>query len=426
MKTILYFFAFLLASFGFGQNNPINFEAGGFGDTWTWTVFENDNNPPLEIIANPDPTGVNTSSTVAKFTALQAGAPFAGVETMHGADIGTFTLDASNAIVKIMVWKPVISDVGIKFVQADGSSTGEFKVANTLINQWEELTFDFTAKIGEPTSAAIDQIVIFPDFDARTSDNIIYFDSIIFGEAVAPDPVELPVDFEQVIDYNILGFEGADSAVEANPDQSGINTSATVVRTIKTVGAQFFAGTVFPLTTPIDFSVSEEIAIKTWSPKADIPVRLKIENADGSQFLELDVNTTVANQWEELVWDFSGMTAGIDFTKVVVFFEFIVDLQGDGSTYYYDDVSVSGALGIGDNKADLLSFYPNPVNNVWNVQSVAEISEIVVFNVMGQKVVTVTPLSTNYSLDMSQFVTGTYIVKVNTESGNQTIRIAKD
>ena len=191
MKKITTVLILLISLTGFSQNNPINFEAGGFGADWTWTVFENDTNPPLEIIANPDPSGLNTSATVAKFTALQAGQPFAGVESMHGADIGTFTLDASNATVKIMVWKSVISDVGIKFVDATSASTGEFKVANTLINQWEELTFDFSPKIGEPTSTDIDQIVIFPDFDARTSDNVIFFDSITFGTSLGINDISL-------------------------------------------------------------------------------------------------------------------------------------------------------------------------------------------------------------------------------------------
>ncbi len=55
----------------------------------------------------------------------------------------------------------------------------------------------------------------------------------------------------------------------------------------------------------IDFSESESISIKTWSPKADIPVRLKLEDGLGG-FVELDVNTTVASQWETLTWDFTG------------------------------------------------------------------------------------------------------------------------
>ena len=93
--------------------------------------------------------------------------------------------------------------------------------------------------------------------------------------------MELPVDFESTtIDYNVIGFEGADAAVEANPDASGENTSDTVVRSTKTEGAQFFAGTAMTLDVAIDFSESESISIKTWSPKANIPVRLKLEGSD--------------------------------------------------------------------------------------------------------------------------------------------------
>ena len=151
MKKVLnylYVLLFFVAVNGIvsGQNNPIDFESGGFGATWTWTVFENATNPAVEIIPNPDMTGANTSATVAKFTALQAGNPWAGCETLHGSDIGTFTLDSTNSTVKIMVWKPVISDVGIKFVLPSGEALPEIKVANTLTNQWEELTFDFSTQ----------------------------------------------------------------------------------------------------------------------------------------------------------------------------------------------------------------------------------------------------------------------------------------
>ena len=138
----------------------------------------------------------------------------------------------------------------------------------------------------------------------------------------------------------MIGFEGAESAVVANPDASGENTSDTVVETTKTEGAAFFAGTAMTLDVAIDFSESESISIKTWSPKADIPVRLKLEGTAG-EVLELDVNTTVESQWETLTWDFTGQTGEVEWLTVVVFFEFVVDLPGDGSTYYYDDIEVA-------------------------------------------------------------------------------------
>jgi hypothetical protein len=175
----LFFFLVVLNPLA-AQNFPIDFEMGGNGATWNWTVFENDTNPSLEIIANPDMSGINTSATVAKFTALQTGQPFAGCETLHGAGTGTYVIDSSNMIVRIMVWKNTISDVGIKLVRADGWSLGEIKIPNTVTGQWEQLEFDFSAHIGN----TYDQVVVFPDFIARTSDNVIYFDNV-FGDTAS-------------------------------------------------------------------------------------------------------------------------------------------------------------------------------------------------------------------------------------------------
>lgn len=195
------------------QNIPIDFEENGNGADWTWTTFENDTNPPLEIIDNPDASGINTSSTVAKFTALQTGQPFAGCETMIGADIGNFTIDASNSTIRIMVWKSVISDVGIKLVRADGFSLGEITIPNTVTEEWEQIEFDFSSHIGNN----YDQIVIFPDFNARQSDNIIYFDNV-YGE------VAMPTSTREV--------EAAQITLSPNPatNSISINSSAALSR----------------------------------------------------------------------------------------------------------------------------------------------------------------------------------------------------
>jgi PKD repeat protein len=166
---------------GIAPYAPINFESNGYGATWTWAVFENVSNPALEIVNNPSATGINSSSKVAKFTALNGGQPYAGCESKRGADIGTFKFDATNKIVRIMVYKTVISNVGLKFSEIDGEAQPEVKVANTKINQWEELRFDLSGSIGKGKTGNIVQIIIFPDFNARTQDNVIYFDNITFS-----------------------------------------------------------------------------------------------------------------------------------------------------------------------------------------------------------------------------------------------------
>ncbi len=194
MKQIYLSVLGILTFAGAAAQQNINFEPGGNGANYSWNVFENDINPPLEFVANPSASGINTSSNVAKFTSLATGNPWAGTETVHG-NMGSFTLDMAHSQIKIMVYKSVMSDVGIKLVQADGSALPEIKVPNTVINQWQELTFNFSSQVG----TTFDQIVIFPDFSTfpRTYGTVSYFDNITFGtpetmplvpQVAAPDP----------------------------------------------------------------------------------------------------------------------------------------------------------------------------------------------------------------------------------------------
>ena len=181
----------VMAGITMAQNAPITFEEGEYGATWTWSTFENGDNAPLEIVANPSTTGINTSATVATMTTLTTGQPWAGVESLHGSDIGPFSFDVTNSTVKVMVYKSVISDVGVKFAEANGEAQPEVKVANTLINEWEELTFDLSGSIGAGITGVVDQIIIFPDFDlaGRTTDNVCYFDNVSFsGQELPPAP----------------------------------------------------------------------------------------------------------------------------------------------------------------------------------------------------------------------------------------------
>jgi len=347
----------LLGSIAFAQNAPIDFEAGGNGANWTWTTFENPPNDPMEIVANPDPTGINTSATVAKYTALQTSPPFAGVESMHGADIGTFTLDASNSTVKIMVWKPTISDVGIKFATLPGGSTGEFKVANTVTNQWEELVFDFSAKIGEPTSTDIDQIVIFPDFDlgGRTQDNVVYFDNITFSPQIIPpqsptDPAPTPTaDANDVISLysNAYNNEPVDtwSAVWDDADVADTTIAGDDVKLYTNL---VFAGIEFT-SQLIDASAMTNFTMDIWTPDPTAPpavfkIKLVDFGADGmfgggddsEHEVILDANTNPAissGNWVTLDLPFSaftGLTARGNLAQLII--------AGDPNRVFVDNV----------------------------------------------------------------------------------------
>jgi hypothetical protein len=179
------------------QTFDLTFEPGTAGSVASnWNVFENDSNPPFEVVPNPNPSGVNTSSTVAKLTTLIAGEQFAGCETQHGT-IWEWVLDGTTTTITIDVYKTVISDVGIKMVNTTSGTIFQLLQPNTVVNAWETLTYDITGAIASGENHDIDQIVVFTDWQARTTDNISYFDNVSWeGLKIAEAPLLGTEDFE--------------------------------------------------------------------------------------------------------------------------------------------------------------------------------------------------------------------------------------
>ncbi|WP_205527086.1 Ig-like domain-containing protein [Hanstruepera ponticola] len=177
-------------------------------------------------------------------------------------------------------------------------------------------------------------------------DNIYYYKEVVDPTPPVDDSmateVALPVGFQSTsLVYDFVGFEGADSSIEANPMTNGINPTSLAMRSIKTAGAQFFAGTFLNLDSPIDFTTSQKFRMKVLSPKSGIPIRVRLEDQNNTAGIELDASTTTLDEWEELEWDFSGLyNPSVNYVRIVVFFEFVPGLAGDGSTYYYDDLKV--------------------------------------------------------------------------------------
>ena len=414
----------LLATFVvFSQNAPIDFEAGGQGANWGWNVFENADNPALEFVSNPDPSGINQSAMVAKFTArdTNAGAaPYAGLESQHGGNIGTFDLTIDNALVNIMVYKTKISDVGIKFATPSGGAQLEIKVANTLINQWELITIDFSSYIGLGETTGLDQIIIFPDFINRTADDIIYFDNITFGETV-PNTIALPITLEGGQAPNFSDFNGSSTLAIANPDASGANTSTTVVQNTVPSNAAF-AGVNFPVNN-IDITTDKVFSLSVWSPLPNIPVLLKLENASGVN-TERAAVTTTTNAWETISFDFTD-EGQLTYQSVTIFMNFNMTDTAD-QVYYWDNLVLGEPLRVLENTLVKITMYPNPATYMLHLEAGQEIQKIQIANLIGQNMYSLEVNNTSSSIDVSRFTTGLYIAKVVFSNGTvQTIKFLK-
>ncbi|WP_159799362.1 PKD domain-containing protein [Flavobacterium sp. MK4S-17] len=159
-------------------------------------------------------------------------------------------------------------------------------------------------------------------------------------EVTITNPLLLPITFENsTLNYEFGDFGGAYTTVIDNPASGGINTSAKVGSQLRTAGSQVWAGTSIALDEIIDFSEFNHFRMKVWSPQAGIPVTLKIENLANSDINhEVEVLTTVANQWEYIYFDFSGTDFSQEYGRLVIFFN--LNTSGAGETYYFDDIAL--------------------------------------------------------------------------------------
>ena len=169
-----------------------------------------------------------------------------------------------------------------------------------------------------------------------------YSTTVIISDAT--DPVVLPIDFESfTINYAFGDFGNAFSTVVENPVSGGLNESSLVGQMTKTEGAESWAGGLLQLMDPINFSANKLLKLKVYSPKSDIVVKMKVENADQPEIShEIDVQTASMNEWEVLEYDFSDIDINNEYHKVVLFFDFAN--SGDGSVYYFDDIALSSAI----------------------------------------------------------------------------------
>ncbi|PHN08625.1 hypothetical protein [Flavilitoribacter nigricans] len=294
-------------------------------------VFVNFGGATATVVDNPDASGENTSSRVGQLV-KDAGAEIWAGSLLQLPNPIDF---ASGDQFTVKVWSPKSGAVVKLKVENDQDPNIAYEVdgVTQTSNQWETISFDFS---GIDKSQSYHKVVIFMDFGNEGDGSTYYFDEfVLIGETTA---FALPIDFEaENVDYTFVDFGNAYAGRVDNPDPSGINTSAKVGSMNKTAGAEIWAGSFMELGAPIDFAANDQLALKVWSPKSGIVVKMKVENsADPNINFEVDVTNTQANAWEELVYDFSAIDKNQSYDRVVVFFDF--GNTGDGTEYYFDDI----------------------------------------------------------------------------------------
>ena len=321
-----------------------------------------------------DPT--LSSNKVVKVIKSATAELWAGTTVTAAAELGFLTkipFTLTDTKMNVRVWSPN-AGIQVRLKVEDHANNGitcETEATVTTASGWQTLEFNFanpaSGTAAFDPSKNYDKASIFFNFGvtgATAGEKTYYFDDVKFGAA----PVEtvglaLPIDFESsTITYAFTDFDGGAATKIVNPQSSGINTSATVAQMVKGAGAAW-AGSYITMPSAIDFSTKKIFKVKVWSPVAGKKLLLKFEGA-GAAFEKLSSAITAANTWEELTFDFTGLSVNNLNNKIVLIFD--LGTVGDGSansTYLIDDITQSAASGpVSDPITLPLTFESSTVN----------------------------------------------------------------
>ena len=427
----------------------------------------------MTLVANPDKSGINTSNYVIHFHRDKDGVPWGGFWSPTAVDVTT------NKYVHVKVWKPRISPIRFKI---EGGAAGTLELpstnAQTSIGTWEDMVFDFSSKTGTyPT------IVFMPDFEdplTLTDDIDIYFDDIILNNdpnPIALEDVTLNVNMAYWRDMGVFhpGTDFVDVAGTFNGWNPGpeyhLTTTNDSIYSLNLTG--FSPGNLLEWKFRINGSWDNATCEfpfggpnRTYTVVAGGNVYNAWYNNDSTSPVTFEVNMWGYTQlgifhpgtdFVDIAGNLNGWNPGPEFhlttTNDSIYtltvdslnygsnleFKFRINGSWDNATcefpfggpnrtytvpagpstyscWYNDQIVGIDELPL----SEAVSIYPNPVNDVLNINLTREVKEFMITNVMGQVVSSHNNLTTGTShIDISDLQRGVYLMTLTGKTGEQ-------
>ncbi len=172
------------------------------------------------------------------------------------------------------------------------------------------------------------------------------------------------------------------------------------------------------LTYPADEAVDLPVVIQfVWEDGGSIVTNYEFELSRFEDFSSVQFTENVAFPTVQIL----GVTEGAEYWWRVK--PSSPCTEGVFSEVY--SFTVEGILGTEDQIIEGLIAYPNPANNVLNVEAKSTISSIEIMNILGQTILSKTSTSNKTQVDISTLSTGSYFVRVTSENSSSVLQILK-
>ncbi len=483
MKNITFVIFLLLGPLVFAQQQEYLFDfepntPSGVASNW----YTFDNNPAAaEVVDNPNLNGTNPSSTkVLKVVVGPSNAFYAGVNNAWNEGVfGTWEIDmdvANNLSLTMDVHKNYVGTVGIKMGTAGQGTSFQItnqNVGNTVVDEWQTLTWDLSGINPNGDLTNISQMVVFVDWTEglpdRAENSTIHIDNIKFNANKLTDapPVDscengIQDNDETGIDCGgscnacptsaaiiIEDFEGTPPQIAADnglgsvsivsdPETGGTHSEVLKIVTSSTAEVPWQNAQVFLQDDYIHLISSNKVVTAEVYSTTAFHMLAKVVDAVGGTLADESATDDYhsGSGWETLTFDFANPK---DNTPVAAYIYarilFFPMWNGNGwnanaeTTTYVDNITALSSATAGLENKNLFDtkVYPNPTSDTWIISAQNNvITSVEVFNLLGKRVVSQSNNSASLTISAQGLTSGIYIARITSEEGTKSVKLIKE
>lgn len=150
-------------------------------------------------------------------------------------------------------------------------------------------------------------------------------------------------------------------------------------------------------------------------------------NQDGPVTYWIEIGLDSMNHSSNIYWEYTEGT-GIEGAPFVIYsghtesWIFVEETR----EAVYQFIGECDVLGVSENTHDSFSFYPNPTSNKLSLNAANNIDDVVIYNMLGQKVLETKIGATSSDISLSNLAKGPYIMNVSVEGQIGSYKILKN
>ncbi|TRX59956.1 hypothetical protein FNH22_07840 [Fulvivirga sp. M361] len=280
-------------------------------------------------IDNPFSNEDNPSNKVMQLSKIDASSyGYTQANALVGLEVSKVDWDLSNGqVFSLLVYNPNSDPAKMTMRLESGDLRNSVSTTTTVSSGWERVFFDYSRQ--DLSSVVVEKTTWFFDEGNGDKARVFYIDDFRQFKEV-PQKEEIITNLASFEDGNNImsvSWLGGTADVLDNPDASEPNTSSKVVRLSKVEASSYgytqanalIGVEVSNLT--FDIANGQKFRLKVYNPNASaVKMTMRLEYGDTRN--SVSAETTKTNEWEELIFDYSGQDlSGVTIEKLTWFFD---------------------------------------------------------------------------------------------------------